>query len=73
MKKKNIEKNCNYFSPDCRKTKNFLMVDNAVSVFFFSFCRGSSTKKISWFTHEELNVSFQKYSGHLLRTCQIYA
>ena len=72
--KKKHRKNCNYFSPDCRKTKNFLMVDNAVSVFFFLFFfRGSSTKKISWFTHEELNVSFQKYSGHLLRTCQIYA
>ena len=69
-KKKKHRKNYNYFSPDCWKTKNFLTVDNAVSVFF---CRGSSTKKISWFTHEELNVSFQKYSGHLLRKCQIYA
>ena len=35
--KKKHRKNCNYFSPDCRKTKNFLMVDNAVSVFFFFF------------------------------------
>lgn len=34
--KKKHRKNCNYFSPDCRKTKNFLMVDNAVSVFFLS-------------------------------------
>ena len=38
-KKKNIEKNCNYFSPDYWKTKNFLMVDNAVNVFFFFLSR----------------------------------
>ena len=35
LDEKNIEKNCNYFSPDYWKTKNFLMVDNAVNVFFF--------------------------------------
>lgn len=32
--KKKHRKNYNYFSPDCWKTKTFLMVDNAVSVFF---------------------------------------